>query len=136
MLKTICVVLGLCSSISGQPRVIDGDTIAIGSIHIRLNGIDAEELNEQNGHKAKRALEMLVEDREITCRLNGERSYNRYIGQCFSVEKYDIGADMVQFGYALDCPRYSGGRYAYLEPTTIRAFLKQKPYCLTQKAAK
>jgi Mg-chelatase subunit ChlD len=41
----------------------------------------------------------------------------------------DIAADMARFGYALDCARYSGGRYRSLEPANARKMLKQAAYC-------
>jgi endonuclease YncB( thermonuclease family) len=38
--------LAQAEEISGVPRVIDGDTLAIGSIKVRLEGIDAPETDQ------------------------------------------------------------------------------------------
>ena len=39
--------------ISGHARVHDGDTIIIDGVHVRLRGIDAEELSMTNGPKSR-----------------------------------------------------------------------------------
>lgn len=128
MLKAMCVALHLCTTVTGYGFVTDGDTIRVEGIRIRLAGLDAEELKEPNGKRAKRALEILIDDRIVTCKLTGERSYDRYIGVC-TVAGLDIGLAMVEWGMALDCARYSGGRYRSYEPVNIRQTLLQKPYC-------
>lgn len=119
-----------CSSgtLTGPARVIDGDTLAIGSQHVRLWGVDAEELDEPNGYAAKAHLIILVAGREVTCSYNG-RSYNRVVGVCHVGADYTLNTRMVEDGFALDCVRYSRGLYATLEPSGARDRLKQKGYC-------
>ena len=40
--------LGLCASLLGFPVAVDGDTIKMHGISLRMYGIDAEELSEAN----------------------------------------------------------------------------------------
>lgn len=128
MLKSLCVWLHLCTTLTGPAYVIDGDTIVVEGIHVRVWGIDAEEWYELNGPAAKDAMIMLTGDAEIICKLNGKRSYQRYVGTCFN-EGRDLAEEIVDLGYALDCAHYSGGKYRQFEPQNIRFRLKQKPYC-------
>jgi endonuclease YncB( thermonuclease family) len=128
MLKALCLWFKLCSGLSGNAYAIDGDTIAIMGVHVRLAGLDAEELNEPNGMAAKNQLQHLI-NQGITCALNGESSYNRMVGTCYDNSNLDISELMVKTGYALDCAHYSGGKYRKLEPSGARQRLIQKPYC-------
>ena len=57
--------------ISGKCHVIDGDTISIGRQKIRLAGIDAPELHNPYGKKAKWALVELCKGQNITAKLTG-----------------------------------------------------------------
>ena len=116
-----------CTSISGAAAIIDGDTLVINQTHVRLAGIDAEELSEPNGYAAKRQLERLTEGFTVTCTL-GAWSYNRRVGVCTTGES-SLNAAMVASGAALDCARYSGGIYRHLEPAGARDRLRQKRYC-------
>jgi endonuclease YncB( thermonuclease family) len=128
MFKSICIALKLCSSVSGQAMVIDGDTIIVENVRVRLAGLDAEELSDPNGRHAKRRLLLLIGPDRVSCKLTGEKSYNRYIGTC-SIGTLDLATEMVRNGYALDCARYSGGKYRFYEPEGVRSKLKQAPYC-------
>jgi len=129
MLKTLCVMLKLCTTLSGPAMVSDGDTVIVEGFSVRLAGLDAEELSEPHGLMAKRGLLMMIGSEPITCKLTGERSYHRYIGTCYSHTGIDLAADMVRFGYALDCARYSKGKYRGLETKDARKVLSQKTYC-------
>ncbi|MEM0950052.1 MAG: hypothetical protein AAGK37_21840 [Pseudomonadota bacterium] len=64
----------------------------------------------------------------ITCQLNGDRTYDRWVGVCFDREGHDIGASVIAAGHARDCPRYSGGRYRQFETAASRA-IPSKRYC-------
>jgi endonuclease YncB( thermonuclease family) len=46
----------------------------------------------------------------VYCDLTGEKTYDRYVGVCYTDSK-DIGAAVIAAGHALDCCRYSGGRF-------------------------
>ena len=128
MLKTLCLALHLCSTFNGPARVIDGDTIIVENYHVRLMGVDAEESNEPNGPAAKSYLENLLHNQIVHCQWNGEKSYHRYVAVCRTAAG-DIAAQLVYFGLALDCRRFSNGKYRHLEPNGIRTVLRQKPYC-------
>jgi micrococcal nuclease len=115
--------------ITGRARVIDGDTLAIGDLRFRLNGIDAEEMSERNGPAAKRALERAIGSGAVRCVPNGQTTYNRQVATCYSSSGADLAREVIGSGYALDCGRYSGGQYRGSEPPGARQRLKQKPYC-------
>ena len=127
MFKGLCLYLGLCSTISGTALVHDGDTLRLDGYAIRLEGVDAEELTEPNGYRAKAGLQSLIRG-SVTCTVTGEKTYDRYVAVCFS-NGVNLNAEMIRLGYALDCKRYSGGKYRSLEPLRIRERLIQKPYC-------
>ena len=95
-------------------HVRDVDTIEVDGIAIRLNGVDGPELSEPFGPTATGFMRELVHGRYVSCSLNGESNGDRYIGVCF-LDGQDIGAVAIASGMALDCRRYSGGRYAHLE---------------------
>ena len=115
--------------IRGMAYVIDGDTIRIEGRSIRLNGIDAEELDEPHGNVARKILIGAIAGRTVTCRDLGDRSYKRIVAVCYNYRGQDIAALVIASGGALDCKRYSGGRYRHLEPNGSRKILIQKKFC-------
>jgi endonuclease YncB( thermonuclease family) len=62
-------------TISGRARVIDGDTVVVGEIHVRLKGVDAAELGTARGEEAKQVMIGIVTG-NLTCRLTGEKTYS------------------------------------------------------------
>ncbi len=64
-------------------HVRDGDTIEVGPIAIRLQGIAAPEGNEPGGDIATDAMRDLVLGKDLRCDLTGDRSHDRVIGVCF-----------------------------------------------------
>ncbi len=96
-------------------HVRDGDTIEVGPIAVRLQGIAAPEGNEPGGTKAADAMRDLVLGQHLRCDLTGDRSHDRVIGVCFLDDGRDIGEVMVFQGNARDCYRFSRGRYADAE---------------------
>ena len=135
MLGAILIVFAVCVSspvtaqeLKGRARIIDGDTIWLAGVKIRLNGIDAPEAGQPRFRAAARALEKVTAGKIVECQLNGEKSYDRYIGVCF-VGETDVAAAVIASGNALDCRRYSGGRYKKFETPDARRFIRQAPYC-------
>jgi len=63
-------------------HVRDGDTIEVGRIPIRLNGVSAPELDERYGNASKQYMVELVWDKRVRCELNGEKTYDRFVGVC------------------------------------------------------
>ena len=106
-------------------KVVDGDTLWVCShsacIKVRLCGIDAPELSDPGGEKAKSALQSLVSSKVVTCVQVGAgtpcdgrsrpTSYDRIVAQCF-VDQSDLAAEMVAEGYACDWIQFSGGFYS------------------------
>lgn len=104
----------------GKCHVIDGDTIVIRFIHIRLGGIDAPELDQPWGQKAKWAMVALCKGNEITAHVTGEMSHDRVVATCTLPDGRDLAAELVKQGLALDWPCFSGGKYRCLEPEGAR----------------
>jgi endonuclease YncB( thermonuclease family) len=104
------------TEVAGPARVVDGDTIAIDGIRIRLEGIDAPEAGQTCGLrlsgswacgvKAAVALSRLVEGKEVACRARGLDRYGRMLGVCF-VGAQDVNAFMVRQGLAWAFVKYS-----------------------------
>ncbi len=71
-------------------HVRDGDTIEVENIPIRLNGVSAPELDERLGPESKAFMHELVMGKSVLCELNGEKTYDRFVGVCF-LDNKDIG---------------------------------------------
>lgn len=110
-------------------RVRDADTIVVRGVPIRLNGVDAPENSTRAGKQATAAMKRFLKGKTLTCELNGERTYDRWVGICFTEDGHDIGAVMIANGLALVCQRYSGGRYRSLEPAGARSRLRSARFC-------
>jgi endonuclease YncB( thermonuclease family) len=103
-------------SISGTPRIVDGDTLVIDGTRIRLHGIDTPETKQTCqrdgidwlcGQEASKALRDYVGDTDLRCeRLDTDR-YGRMVAKCFMPDGTDIGEWMVSNGWALAYRRYS-----------------------------
>lgn len=130
MIAKLCILFGLCAgNISGPVEyVYDGDTIKVDGRHIRLQGLDAEELSEPNGPGAREVMQAIVAGKAITCIPDGTTSHSRIVAVCYA-GSIDIAIALVAGGWALDCPRYSKGRYRAYEPADARNHLIQKGYC-------
>ena len=104
------------ADITGNARVIDGDTIEIAGERIRLHGIDAPEAKQtcldgkgkewRCGEEATIALATIVGDQPITCRGDKRGKYGRLIAVC-SVGLFDLNVLMVTRGWALAYRQYS-----------------------------
>ena len=102
--------------ISGVPRVIDGDTLDIGGIRVRLFGIDAPEhgqicRDESNngydcGARASEQINDLISGQAVSCLPRTTDRYGRTVAVC-SVAGNDLGRELVSSGWAVACERYS-----------------------------
>ena len=108
------------TTLTGKCHVVDGDTIRIGKVSLRLAGIDAPELEHPWGKKAKWELVGLCKGQVITAEIESEMSYDRVVATCFLPDGRDLSAEMVRIGLALDWPKFSGGKYTHLEPEGAR----------------
>jgi len=122
------------SEVSGQARVIDGDTIHLAvpgtdkPVKVRLQGVAAPERSDAGGFEATQYVKQLAEGREVRCELDGSRSKDRVVGVCY-VSGKDLGAEVIAAGLARDCPRFSGGRYQALEKPAASG-LPYPSYCV------
>tara|TARA_R110002124_G_scaffold268718_1_gene436490 strand:+ start:768 stop:1124 length:357 start_codon:yes stop_codon:yes gene_type:complete len=108
----------------GKAYVIDGDTIIVSKIKVRLAGIDAPELDQPWGQKSKWEMVRLCKGQAIRVELTGETSYDRLVGTCYLPDGTDLGAEIIKSGLALDGGRYSKGKYRHFEPAGVRNKLK------------
>ncbi|WP_245292392.1 thermonuclease family protein [Rhizobium sp. 9140] len=96
-------------TVIGQPRVVDGDTLAIGRDRIRLIGIDAPE-SEQTcerdgrdwncGQEARRHLARLIGKTAVACEGRADDRYGRRLAICAAGGE-DLNARMVEDGFAV-----------------------------------
>lgn len=112
------------TQISGRARVRDGDSIRIGEERIVLWGVDAPEGDAMCGpaqpsRQARTALRRIIGRNEVQCVVREIDRHGRKVSVC-SVRGRDVGAAMVEQGWARDWPRYSCGFYANQE-TAARA---------------
>jgi len=101
---TLAAVLAVPVSAAGV-KVRDADTIVVEGQPVRLQGVDAPELNTRSGKDARRWMVNYLAGKSVKCRLTGERSYDRWIGVCFA-EGVDIGGAVISAGHALDWCSY------------------------------
>ena len=104
------------AAIAGHASVIDGDTIVINDVRIRLEGIDAPEAGQtcrrkwvgwwSCGTAATAALASLIEGKALSCEQRGLDKYGRTLGVCF-LDGRDINALMVRQGFAWAFVKYS-----------------------------
>ncbi|MPZ38263.1 MAG: thermonuclease family protein [Rhizobiales bacterium] len=104
--------------ITGTARVMDGDSLLIGSTRVRLHGIDAPERDQECkdangktyscGRTATRALANAIARRSVTCEPVAVDRYDRDVAIC-RVNDVDLAETMVRGGYAVDY--FSRGRY-------------------------
>jgi endonuclease YncB( thermonuclease family) len=119
---------------SGVAHVIDGDTIKIRGMKIRLAGINAPELDRPYGVKSKYEMVKIVKGKTVYVVPDGTTSYDRIVATCYVDGDVDIGAELVRRGLALDIPSFTGGKYTELETKEARRRIKNVPYRV--KAAK
>jgi micrococcal nuclease len=116
-------------TIEGRVTVVrDVDTFVVAGTPVRLNGVDGPETSTRIGRDARSFMTRLVRGETVTCQLNGERTYDRWVGICY-INNQDIAAIAVANGHALDCRRYSGGRYRDLETPAARSRIRRAGYC-------
>ncbi|MDE0035809.1 MAG: thermonuclease family protein [Deltaproteobacteria bacterium] len=101
--------------LSGLALAIDGDTLELDGVRVRLHGVDAPEYDQPCrsggrrwpcGREARRALAARIHGRRVACEVRDRDSYGRVVATC-SVARQDINAWMVANGWALAYRRYS-----------------------------
>ena len=96
--------------------VVDGDTIDVGAVRVRLHGIDAPEGGQRCangrggawrcGDEAAQRMRDLVEGAPISCDALGRDQYGRVIAVCH-VRGVDVGGQLVEEGLAWAFRRFS-----------------------------
>ena len=95
----------------GTAWVADGDSIEISGARIRLQGIDAPELDQTCldpegrswpcGRTAARELRTHIRDRELTCKPTGADRYQRILAICALPDGSEVNAWMIRQGWAV-----------------------------------
>lgn len=110
--------------IIGNAFVVDGDTLAISGVRVRLVDIDAPELDQTCidnqgrdwpcGSQASSQLRALVRGHDLTCQPRSHDKYGRTLAICSLPDKTDVNAWMVQQGWAVsyDYANFYGARQA------------------------
>ena len=102
-------------AILGQAQVIDGDSLRIGEVELRLYGVDAPELTQECfsddgpvecGTMAREALEGLIGGQAISCFPRDIDAFGRTVAQC-RVSGSDLGEALVEAGWATAFQRYT-----------------------------
>ncbi|HRD75016.1 MAG TPA: thermonuclease family protein [Hyphomicrobiaceae bacterium] len=104
------------ADIAGMARVLDGDTVEISGVRIRLEGIDAPEAAQRCTHRvigtwacgaaATNELVRLVDGKPLTCTPLGTDKYGRTLATCH-LGTLDVNAEMVRLGLAWAFVKYS-----------------------------
>ena len=114
----VILILGLffCNiSFADNLKVVDGDTIKIGRIRIRLHGIDAPESKQmcssdgkqwRCGWEATNALANIVGKHWVTCIKTDVDRFKRIVAIC-RLGPINLNAWMVENGWAVAYRRYS-----------------------------
>ena len=123
--------ISFATELSGVAKVIDGDTIKINGIKIRLFGIDAPEENQickknwlsinfftftknySCGKVSTTKLKKFISNKKVKCIGNQLDKYNRLIAICY-LENKDINMWLVRNGLAVSYKKYST-KYSYQE---------------------
>lgn len=101
--------------LQGVGRVVDGDTLDVGAVRVRLHGIDAFEGDQMCdgprgrwacGAAATRSLKARAEGRELVCQVLDTDRYGRKVSRC-ERNGVDLARVLVSEGLALAYRRYS-----------------------------
>jgi len=118
------IVLSISPSRAATPIVRDGNTIQLGEMTYRLDGIDAPELDQTCiddqadpwtcGLEAREQLASLIGGRSVRCDdLGSDKSYRkRRVGLCtVEGETASLNQELVRAGFALDFEPSAKGRF-------------------------
>jgi len=116
MRRFLCLLLVLTvTAARAETRVVDGDTLRVDGVVMRLWGIDAPERRQTCsndagdyacGERAASHLLALVTGHSVACKARNRDRYGRTIAACRSDDR-DLGSAMVSAGWALAYVRYS-----------------------------
>ena len=109
----LCLLSSVATAdISGTALIVDGDTIAISGMKVRLSGIDTPERKQtckkasvtwRCGYEATETLRDWTYTKEVRCVGDTKDRYGRLIADCF-VDGYNVNARLVYEGMAESPP--------------------------------
>lgn len=115
---------------AGPARVVDGDSLEIASLRVRLYGIDAPELAQHCagadgrdyacGREARERLAAAISGRTVSCRREGRDRFKRVLARCQAGDD-ELGAAMVRQGWAVAYAGADGDGHRGLERAAQRA---------------
>lgn len=147
MLRFCSILVLICSSlpswadVAGTVRVIDADTIAVGTTRVRLHAIDAPEQDQtcQTEHGvdfacgvwASGQVAARFEGQRATCRQTDIDKYGRIVATC-AAAGVDMGQEIVAQGWAFAYRRYGmdydlDEKAAYINDVGLHGFRVQSP---------
>lgn len=104
-----CAQPAAAASIRGVARVVDGDTLVVSGVRIRMGAVDAPERSQSctdahgalrlAGEDARLALAAKVAGQELRCEPHGQDAHGRTVAKCF-MGREDLGEWLVRAGYA------------------------------------
>ncbi|WP_407495176.1 thermonuclease family protein [Pseudooceanicola sp. MF1-13] len=104
ILKELHSLIAPDKALSGPvTHVRDGDTIEVAGVPVRLAKLDCAERGTSDGRRASDHMRKLVRGQQMTCTLEGRKSYDREVGECALGDGRDVGEVMISEGY---CPRW------------------------------
>ncbi|GIW26254.1 MAG: hypothetical protein KatS3mg075_741 [Meiothermus sp.] len=108
------------NTVVGRASVVDGDTLEIQGVRVRLWGVDAVESNQTCldaqgkvypcGRRAAFALADFLGQRTVSCTRRDTDRYGRMVAVC-SVADVEVNRWLVEQGWALAYVQYGGGVY-------------------------
>lgn len=114
LVALLIVTAPALADISGPARVVDGDTLHVLGVKIRLTDIDAPERRQtcwrasvefRCGMRATAVLRAIIGAQDVRCVEKGGDRYRRVLAICY-VGKVDIGGELVRRGWALAYRQY------------------------------
>ena len=101
---TVCPRISEGHSFTGRvERVIDGDTIIVGTNRVRLAAIDAPEMKQRGGPESRTALADMILHRTVRVEWRHRGRYRRIIGQVYCGRLW-INRKLVAGGWARPYP--------------------------------
>jgi len=101
-------------TITARAQVLDGATLKLNGYAIRIWGIAVPAPSRPDGMRSTIGLFRLIDGRIVTCHVNNEHDGAAYLGKC-EAAGMDIGALMVDGGFARDCSAQTNARYRIQE---------------------
>lgn len=115
-LELLLSPINALANASGPVRVIDGDTLDVAGVRVRLLGVDAPEGKQSCvrdgvpwlcGQEAGKALREWIASATVSCIEQNRDRYGRSVSVCSMPDGSDVGEWLVSNGYAVAYRQYS-----------------------------